>query len=115
MDIESSVSRMGIEDRELSPTSAGHPRCEVEDDPEELEDDETIFEGKSRVQIRLKFASDRRGRHRGASKKFDNLSGRESCRKIGRIVRESIEVFGRKSTATRDGEGGCTRSANNPG
>ena len=95
-----------IEDRELNPTSAGHPRCEVEGDPEELEEDETIFEGKSRVQIRLKFASEWRGRHRGASKRFDNLSGRESCREVGGIVRESMEVFGRKSTATRDGEGG---------
>ena len=77
-----------MEDRELSPTCAGHPRCEVEGDPEELEEDETIFEGKSRARIHLEFASDRRRRHRGASKKFDDLSGRESCRKIGRIVRE---------------------------
>ena len=96
-----------IEDRELSPTSAGHPRCGVEDETEELVEEETVIERKSPVQIRSKFASERRGRHRGASKKFDDLSGRESCRKIGRIVRESIEVFGRNSTAARDGEGGA--------
>ena len=104
---------MGIEDRELSPTSAGHPRCEVEDDPEELEEGETIFEGKSWVQICLRFASDRRRRHRGASKKFDDLSNRETCR-IGRIVERSMEVFGRESTATRDGERGVLVQPNNP-
>ena len=90
----------------MSPTSAGHPRCEVEGDPEELEEDEMFFEGKSRARIRLGFASDRKRRHRGASKKFDGLSGWESCRKIGRIVRENMEVFDEKSTATRGGEGG---------
>ena len=72
-----------------------------------LEEDETIFEGKSRARIRLGFASDRKRRHRGASKKFDGLSGWESCRKIGRIVREKMEVFDVKSTATRGGEGGA--------
>ena len=107
VDIETSRTGRRIEDRELNPTSAGHPRCGVEDEPEEVEGEETLIEGKSRVQIRLKFASERRGRHRGASKKFDNLSGRESCREVGRIIRESMEVFGRKSTATRDGEGGA--------
>ena len=99
----------------MSPTSAGHPRCEVEGDPEELEEDETIFEGMSRARTSLELASDRRGRHRGASKKFDDLSGRESYRKVGRIVRESMEVFARKSTATRDGEGGALVQLNNPG
>ena len=91
----------------MSPTFAGHPRCEVEGDPEEFEEDEAIFKGKSRVPIRLEFASDRRRRHRRASKKFDDLSGRKSCRKVGRILREIMEVFGKKSTATRDGEGGA--------
>ena len=91
----------------MSPTSAGHPRCGVEDETEELVEEETVIEGKSPVQIRSRFASDRRGRHRRASKKFGDLSGRKSCGKVGRILREIMEVFGKKSTATRDGEGGA--------
>ena len=67
----------------------------------------TIFKGKSWVPIRLEFASDRRRRHRRASKKFDDLSGRKSYGKVGRILREIMEVLGKKSTATRDGEGGA--------
>ena len=39
--------------------------------------------------------------------KFYSLSGRESCREIGRIGRKRKEVFGKESTATRDGEGGA--------
>ena len=80
-----------------------------------LEEDETIFEGKSWARIGLEFVSDRRIRHRGASKKFDDLSGRESCGEVGHVVRVSMKVFGRKSTATRDGEGGALIQLNNPG
>ena len=96
-----------IEDRELNPTSAGHPRCEDEDEPEELRGEETILDEKSWVRIRSKFASERKRRHRRGVQSFYSLSGWESCREVGRFVRESKRVFGRKLTATRDGEGGA--------
>ena len=68
--------RRRIEDRELSPTSAGHPRREDEDEAEELEGEETIFEGKSQVQIRSKFASERKRRHRrGVQSSIVSLAG----------------------------------------
>ena len=97
--------RQKIEDRESSPTSAGHPRREDEDKAEELEEEGTIFEGKSRVQIRSKFASERRRRHRrGVQSSIVSLAGNRVEKSD---VSESKKVFGRKLTATRDGEGGA--------
>ena len=69
-DIDLSKDGQGIEDRELSPTSAGHPRREDEDETNELKEEEAIFEGKSRVRIRQKFASERRGRRRRGVQSF---------------------------------------------
>ena len=69
-DIDLSKDGRGIEDRELSPTSAGHPRREDEDETNEPEEEEAIFEGKSRVQIRQRIASERRGRRRRGVQSF---------------------------------------------
>ena len=79
----------------------------------DLEEDETIFDGKSWARIDLEFVSDRRRRHRRGVQIFNDL-GRESCGKVGRIVRENVGVFGRNSTATRDDEGGALVQLNNP-
>ena len=98
----------------MSPTCTGHPRYEVEGEPEELEEDETIFEGKSEARTDLDLrptgGDDIEGRP-----KFDGLFKRESCRRIGRIVERSMEVFGRETTATRDDKGDVLVQPNNPG
>ena len=104
--------RQKIEDRESSPTSAGHPRREDEDEPEELRGEETIFDEKLWVQIHSKFASERKRRHRrGVQSSIVSLAGSRVERSDVLSGRE--KVFGWKLTATRDGEGGGTRSANN--
>ena len=83
-----------IEDRELSPTSAGHPRCGVEDETEELVEEETVIERKSPVQICSKFASERRGRHRrGVQSSIVFLAGSRVERSdvSAESVRKSLE------------------------
>ena len=60
--------RRRIEDRELSPTSAGHPRHEDEDEAEELRGGETIFDEKLWLQIRSKLRPSGRDDIDGASK-----------------------------------------------
>ena len=83
-----------IEDRELSPTSAGHPRCGVEDETEELVEEETVVERKSPVQLRSKFASERRRRHRwGVQSSIVFLAGSRAERSdvSAESVRKSLE------------------------
>ena len=63
-----------------------------------LEEDEAIFEEKSWARTGLEFVSDRRRRHRGASKKFDDPSGRNRAGRLD-VLSEIVKVFGRKSTA----------------
>ena len=105
-DIETSRTGRRVEDREMSPTSAGHPRCGDEDEAEGIRRRRNDLRGKVKSPNLLEKCVRAEETTWTGRPKFYIHSGRESCGRVGRFIRVSKKVFGRKLTATIDGEGG---------
>ena len=105
-DIESSRKGRRIEDREMSPTSAGHPWYEDEDEAEGIRRRRNNLRGKVKSPNSLENCVRAEETTSTGRPKFYIHSGRESYGRDDRFIRVSKKVFGRKLTATIDGEGG---------